>query len=143
MKLITRDTDYAIRAVCCIAVTQKVSKSVSVLADELDIPRPFLRKILQMLNKKGILTSTKGKGGGFVLEKDPDKITVFNLVEIFQGPFLINEHIFKGKMCPFIKKCLLKKKIDKIENNVEKDLNGITIKSLLQEKAFKVWQKEK
>lgn len=143
MKLITRDTDYAVRAVCCIAANKKLSKSVLVLADELDIPRPFLRKILQTLNKKGILKSTKGKGGGFVLAKDPNKITIFNLVEIFQGPFLINEHMFKGKMCPFIKRCFLKKKIDNIEKNVEMELSGITINSLLKEKAFKVWQKEK
>ena len=51
--------------------------------------------------------------------------------------------MFKGKMCPFIKRCFLKKKIDNIEKNVEKELSGITINSLLKEKAFKVWQKEK
>ena len=55
MKLITRDTDYAIRALCFIARFKKKIVSVSELVKVLKIPRPFLRKILQTLNKKRIL----------------------------------------------------------------------------------------
>ena len=51
MKLITRDTDYAIRALCCIAGSGKKELSVRDLTDRLAMQRPFLRKILQKLNK--------------------------------------------------------------------------------------------
>ena len=66
MKLITRDTDYALRALCFIAKHKKEIISVDRLAEESKIPRPFLRKILQKLNRAGILKSYKGQGGGFI-----------------------------------------------------------------------------
>ena len=133
MKLITRDTDYAIRALSCIASTKGGMITVSALSDELDIPRPFLRKIFQILNKAGLLKSYKGKGGGFSLVEKSDKITIFDLVEIFQGPFQLSEHTFKGQMCPNMKVCYLKTKLDDIEEGVVKKLKTITIASLVKE----------
>ncbi len=130
MKLITRDTDYAIRALTCIAGGEAKIVNVSELAKKLDMPKAYLRKILQQLGKQGVLKSTKGKGGGFSLKMKPEKITIFKLMEIFQGPFTLNEHIFKGKMCPRIKICHLKSKVDKIENNVIRELKKLSIKEI-------------
>jgi Rrf2 family protein len=131
MKLITRDTDYAVRALCCIAKAGKKVVSVRDLTKELRIPRPFLRKILQILNKKKILKSYKGGGGGFSLSGNAKNITVFDLMEIFQGPFKITEHRFKNKVCPHTKKCKLKKKLDTIERSVERNLKSIILADLL------------
>ncbi|MBD3380029.1 MAG: Rrf2 family transcriptional regulator [Candidatus Omnitrophica bacterium] len=130
MKLLTRDTDYAIRALSCIA-GEKGVVSVTSLTEKLDVPRPFTRKILQILNKKGILVSIKGKGGGFKLAVPPGEISLFRLMEIFQGPFEMNEHVFKGERCPYLKVCKLKKKLDKIEKGVAGELKSITLDSLI------------
>lgn len=132
MKLITRDTDYAIRAICFIARHKKKLISVSELARELKAPRPFLRKILQILNKKGVLISFKGQGGGFKLARSPRNIFIIDLIEIFQGPLKFNECIFKKKICPDAKKCALKKEIALIERYVLSELRFITIASLLE-----------
>ena len=131
MKLITRDTDYAIRAICCIAGSESGMVTVTELSEKLDIPRPFLRKIFQILNKKGLLKSFKGKSGGFSLTADPQKITVLEILEAFQGSFQLSEHVFKGKTCPNIDACFLKGKLDKIEKSVKKELGSITIGSLV------------
>ena len=130
MNLITRDTDYAIRSLCCIAKKKKALVSVNELVAELKIPRPFLRKILQILNKKGILRSYKGKGGGFILKKPLSKISVGDMIRIFQGPVKLQEHLFKGHICPSIKRCALKKKIDAIERHVVSELSSISLSSL-------------
>ncbi|MFH1459013.1 MAG: Rrf2 family transcriptional regulator [Candidatus Omnitrophota bacterium] len=132
MKMITRDTDYAIRALGCIAQTKERIVTVSHLQKELAMPRSFLRKILQLLTKKGLLRSAKGKGGGFSLDKNADKITIFDVIEIFQGPLKLNKHVFKGKICPAIEACIFKKKLDIIEGNLINEFKAITIKSLLK-----------
>ena len=132
MKLITRNTDYAVRALCCIAEQKQEVISADQLVKSLEMPRPFLRKILQTLNKEGLLNSSKGKGGGFALAVSPGKITVTDLMKIFQGPLKLNECTFKKKVCPNIKDCLLKKKIDEIEEEVILRLKAITIESLLK-----------
>ena len=132
MNLITRNTDYAIRALCYIVKSNKDIVSVKELIESLKMPRPFLRKVLQELNKKGILRSYKGKNGGFVLATRPEKIYVSKLIEIFQGPIKLQEHTFKKKICPEIKSCILKKKIDEMEKYTISRLNSLSIASLLK-----------
>lgn len=131
MRLITRNSDYAIRAVCFMAKRRGSVIPATTLVRELKIPRPFLRKILQILNRKGILTSCRGKGGGFMLKADPDSITLPRLMEIFQGPLRLNECFFKKRICPGRSVCPLKKRIDKIEARALDELRSITIGSLI------------
>lgn len=132
MKLITRDTDYAVRALIYMVQAKKKIVSTTELIDELKIPKPFLRKILQTLNRKGVLFSYKGQGGGFSLAKPCNKIRLIDLIEIFQGPFVINECVFKKKICPNRSTCPLKSKLDYIESKVVKELEPVTIKSLME-----------
>jgi len=132
MKLITRDTDYAIRALCFIAKNEGRIVSVSGLVKAVGVPRPFIRKILQILNKKGLLISYKGKGGGFRLNRVPVDMNVLELIEAFQGPFELSEHKFKGRACLYIKKCRLREKICKIEKQLAIKLRNITIASLIK-----------
>ncbi len=132
MKLIIRDTDYAVRALCFIAKSKKNRVPVSWLVRELNIPRPFLRRILQVLNQKKILNSYKGQGGGFSLAKPKEEISLIDLMKIFQGHIKLNECLFKKKICPNIKVCKLKKKIDKIEKHVLSELREITLAYLLK-----------
>lgn len=132
MKLITRDTDYAIRAICYIAQQKKRVVSAVELVEKLRTPHPFLRKILQALNKRKILRSYKGSGGGFKLSTASNKVSLVDLMEVFQGALTLNECFLKRLACPDIKICPLRKKIKNIENYVFKQLRSITIASLLK-----------
>ena len=131
MKLITRDTDYAVRALCFMARSENEVVSVSDLIRALKIPKAFLRKLLQVLNKKRILTSSKGKGGGFALARPADKIFLVKLMEIFQGTFQLNECFFKKGRCGNVRTCPLRKRLMQLEGVVSEELKSITIASLL------------
>ena len=135
MKLITRNTDYAVRALCCIAEQKQEVISADQLVKSLEMPRPFLRKILQTLNKEGLLNSSKGKGGGFALAVSPGGITLTDVMKIFQGPIRLNECKFKKSNCPNINDCLLKKKIDEIEKEVIVKLKTITMASIIKKEV--------
>jgi len=130
LKLITRDTDYALRAICYIAKHKSKIVSVSELTKELGISRPFLRKILQILNQKGILHSYKGSKGGFNLSKQAANIFLMDLIDIFQGPFSLNKCSLSKKKCPQTEKCPLRKKIESIESYVVDELKSVNIASL-------------
>jgi len=132
MKLITRDTDYALRALCFIAGHKAEIVSAGRLVKKSKIPRPFLRKILQRLNRAGILKSYKGQGGGFILVTPAHKIFLLDLIKIFQGPLKLNECFFKKKTCPNTKTCKLRKKISNIEKYVVSQLKNFTIADLLK-----------
>ncbi|MFZ3085122.1 MAG: hypothetical protein WA097_00560, partial [Candidatus Hydromicrobium sp.] len=62
----------------------------------------------------------------------PEKIYIGKLIEIFQGPIKFQEHTFKKKICPEIKSCVLKKKIDAMEKYTISRLNSLSIASLLK-----------
>ena len=131
MKLITRNTDYAMRALCYIARQNKESVSAAEMVAKLRIPRSFLRKILQVLSGKGLLKSTKGQGGGFSLSRPKEKILLTDLIRIFQSAIQLNECVFKKKICPHRARCVLKKEIDEIEEKVLGRLGRISIASLV------------
>jgi Rrf2 family protein len=131
MKLITRDTDYALRAICFIAKNKCQRICTPQIEKALKIPRPFLRKILQILNKRNILVSCKGAGGGFTLADSARNLTLTELMEVFQGPLRLNECLFKKAKCPNTKKCLLRKKIKDIEKYIIKELSSVTLASLI------------
>jgi Rrf2 family cysteine metabolism transcriptional repressor len=117
----------------CFISGQKAKRvSASELVSDLKMPRPFLRKILQVLNKKGILRSSKGQGGGFLLAKPANKIFLLDLIEIFQGPLNLNDCFFKKMPCADARTCILRKKIGYIEKYVVSQLKSINISSLIR-----------
>lgn len=132
MKLITRDTDYALRAVCFIAKNKERLYPVSSLVKNLRIPGPFLRKLLQVLHNKGILNSFKGKGGGFSLAKPPEYIFLTDIMHIFQGEFCLNECSLGKGICPHTKDCPLRERILRIEKYVRKELSSVAVASLIK-----------
>jgi Rrf2 family protein len=52
------------------------------IAKEYRIPKEFLLKIMQNLAKAGVLKSKRGRNGGFVLGREPDQITLFDIFEV-------------------------------------------------------------
>ena len=132
MSLINRKTDYALRALVFIAANNQAITTTNDLIEHLKLPRPFLRKILQVLNRKKILKSHKGNRGGVSLAMPADKIFLLDLVKIFQGPFDLNECLFKKKLCPGARGCRIKKKLDDIEAYVISQLESISVASLLK-----------
>ncbi len=130
MKLITRNTDYALRAVGYIA-QQKHVVTVTELVKILGVPRSFMRKILQQLSKAGILKSYKGQGGGFSLNLGAGKIYLTEIMRIFQGELSLNGCFLKKDICPNQGKCILRKKIRLIEKNALAQLKRINIASLI------------
>jgi Rrf2 family protein len=132
VKLITRNTDYAVRALISIAKNKEKIVPVTRLVQELKIPKAFLRKILQILNKKGILNSYKGIGGGFRLAASPDKIFLLDLVEIFQGELKLNECMFRKRICANREFCELRARICDIERFAYLKLKSANITSLIK-----------
>ncbi|MDO8535720.1 MAG: Rrf2 family transcriptional regulator [Candidatus Omnitrophota bacterium] len=132
MKLLTRNTDYGIRALCFIAKEKDRVVAAPELVKALKIPRAFLRKILQALTKNCFVKSYKGIGGGFKLALSPGKIYIVEVAKVFQGDFRLNECFLNKKICPDRRTCPLKRKIDKIEKDVVSELGVITIGELIK-----------
>ncbi len=82
----SRSAEYAIRAFVYLASVPKGKYAmVKTIAEDSGIPAHFLAKILQQMARKGFLRSSKGPTGGFCLSRDPDEITLLEIVEAIDG----------------------------------------------------------
>lgn len=54
------------------------------------LPKQYLTKIFSMLVRVGIITPVRGKGGGYVLGRDPAAITLLDIIEAVEGPIFLN-----------------------------------------------------
>jgi Rrf2 family protein len=80
--MITTKSRYALRAVIDIAMHQDGGAvRRSDIARRQEIPRYYLERILLMLRDSGILRSRKGPGGGFMLNRDPDRYTAWDVID--------------------------------------------------------------
>lgn len=86
--MISKKAKYALKALKVLAENYegKDSLTVSDIASEENIPKKFLEAILLELRNNGLLTSHKGKNGGYSLNLEPAKITLARILRITDGP---------------------------------------------------------
>ncbi len=98
--VITRATEYAVRAVIFLAQQQKDS---IVLKKDIcrtqEVTPAFLTKIFQPLIKAGIVNSQRGVGGGFLLAKDPSEINMLDILEAEEGKLKLNHCLIDTDFC--------------------------------------------
>jgi DNA-binding IscR family transcriptional regulator len=81
------------------------------------------------------VTSREGGLGGFQLNISPAKIKLTDLIRIFQGEVQLSECMFRKKICPNRKGCVLRKNILQVEKKVINEFRLITIASLKKQMA--------
>jgi len=99
--MLSNTSKYAIRAVIYLAVYATDNKRIGIkkIAEALEIPSPFLGKILQVLVRRKILSSTKGPNGGFGLGKEPDTISLYDIIMEMDGDELFNSCLLGAGRC--------------------------------------------
>jgi Rrf2 family protein len=87
VKVSTRG-DYASRALLSLALHASESNPTSVrdIAERTGLPQPYLEQILLALKGAGIVRSKRGVGGGYVLARDPEEISMAQIVSAVDGP---------------------------------------------------------
>lgn len=99
--VITRATEFAVRTVIYLAQQPK-----NEIVFKKDICRTqgvtpaFLTKIMQPLIKVGIVRSQRGVGGGFLLDRDPNQITMLDILQAEEGQLRLNHCLVDTDFCP-------------------------------------------
>jgi Rrf2 family protein len=105
---ITRQADYAVRAVAYLAQLGPDRRAAtSQIAKEQQIPPSFLAKIVSQLSVAGLLQTSRGARGGVSLARDPENISLLEVVEAIDGPIVLNECVVDHSACSFSEGCLL------------------------------------
>jgi Rrf2 family protein len=106
---ITRQADYALRAMLYLAQLEPNQRAAtSQIAEEQHIPPSFLAKIISQLSIAGLIHTSRGARGGVSLARNPDEVSVLEVVEAIDGPISLNECTENPSACPFGEDCPLR-----------------------------------
>lgn len=98
--LISRTSQYAIQSLIYIAVQDQSTPILSrQVAERLQVPAPYLAKIMQTLSKGGLVTSFRGRLGGFCLSESPENIDLMRILLITEGPEFTKDCLLGLKVC--------------------------------------------
>ena len=136
--MLSNSCRYGIRAVMYLASRPSGEKmtGITTISKDLNLPTPFLAKILQQLAKHKILNSLKGPHGGFSLLKDPKEITLLDIVRTIDGDDIFNNCIIHNSTCRYVSErkesCALHDDYSVIRKDLMKLFRSSTIYDLVQ-----------
>ncbi|MBK8506637.1 MAG: Rrf2 family transcriptional regulator [Saprospiraceae bacterium] len=99
--MFSKSCKYAIRAILYLAVYTSEDQKMGVedLAAKLDVPKHFLAKILQQLTRNRLVSSSKGRNGGFYLTKENQKSNLLAVIECMDGARAFRECVLGLAEC--------------------------------------------
>ena len=136
--MLSSSCKYGIRAVTYIASKSENNTKIGIkqISKDLDLPTPFLAKILQLLAKQKILSSSKGPHGGFSLLKSPRDITLLDIVITIDGSDTFDNCVIHNRSCKSVDEekliCPIHEDYAKIRTNLVKLFSNKTIYSLVK-----------
>jgi len=135
--MLSNSCRYGIRAIIYLAGKAPDHKTgIKQIGADLNLPAPFLGKILQQLARQKILKSMKGPNGGFSIMKDPGTITLYDIVIAIDGEDTFTDCIMHDGPCRCIdrtkKPCPIHDDYGRIRSELTELFRNRTILDLVQ-----------
>ena len=128
MKFSTKG-EYGLRAAVNLSISYPIIKNLKDISAEEKISVKYLEQIIGQLRKAGIVKSTQGKNGGYVLTDNPKKIKVGEIIEATEGPIAVKCY---GTNCQMIHRCPSSFVWVKLGEQIKKTLYSIKLSDLIK-----------
>lgn len=130
-------TEYAIHSLFYLALqAQDKIILVSDVAKAQNISASYLAKVFQTLSKAGLVKSYRGSKGGYILAKEPSKISLRKIVETMEGKspiFICDDH---KRKCNFLGDCLISHVMTEAEQKMFDVLDQTSLDDLLKNLSY-------
>ncbi len=145
MRVSTRG-DYASRALLSLALRNDLGVPTSVrdLAERTGLPQPYLEQILLSLKGVGLVRSKRGVGGGYVLARPAEEITLAEIVAAVDGPIVAGDFgvPHQDGACDHEGQCVLLGVWADVGNHMREHLSSFTLADMvLQARGIKPVQR--
>lgn len=133
--MLSNTCKYAIRATVYLSVYSNPNKRIGIkeISEKLDMPSPFLGKILQTLAKNKILVSTKGPNGGFSLGRAAEDISLMDIVDIIDGTDIFDICLVRTSKCSSEKPCGIHDSVTSVRKELKNFFINQTVGDLASE----------
>lgn len=134
-----KETEYALRGLVYIQLQNTNGRKPGIIeiAKEIDAPQHYTAKILQRLVKQGLVSSIKGKGGGFYFEEGKSDLTLEKIIIQTEGIKTLTGCSFGLKQCSSESPCPMHEHYAPIRDAMNKLVSTETIQSLAEKYEIK------
>ena len=126
----SKTTEYALRILAFMAKEESTLYSANDIYENLNIPFRYLRKLLTLLSKSGLLISIQGKHGGYKISKKSNEISLLSIINISGDSPVSNECFFGFQNCAVDDKCAMHDKWTAVRENMIDVLNSTSLAEL-------------
>ncbi len=134
--MITREADYGIRLVLCLADHFETHEVIStaVVAKRMDIPYRYLRVLSRKLIASGLVLSKRGKYGGMRLARPPAEVSLLDVVRVLdpRGATL-NRCLTDSDVCSRDGMCRVHDALAELQSQFDSALNGVRFDQFLDQ----------
>ncbi|QTA37898.1 Rrf2 family transcriptional regulator [Thermosipho ferrireducens] len=128
---VTMKSEYALRLLLILSIeNRRLSTSEIVRKCRTKLPYEFAQKILSELVNAGILTSSRGKFGGYKLAKDPESITILDVVNSVDDMKSAITCFVDPSKIEFPELCSINEIWQLVMNKFEESLKSVTLEEL-------------
>jgi len=141
MKISTRGR-YGLRAMIDLAThgTDGTPIYLSDIAKRQRLSEKYLEHIFGALHKAGLVKALRGRKGGYLLTKQPDEITINEIITVLEGPCNLVDCVTDVKSCPKTDTCVTREVWSLLGNKIEEVLTGYTLAALAERQTLKTHQ---
>jgi len=123
---------YGVRAMYEIARSGSVAPvTIRQISERQNVSVSYLEQILNTLRKSGIIQSVKGPGGGYVLSRSPEKISIGEILRELEGPVAITSCLDPSEGCIRVDSCVTHLLWKSLGENIQQFLDTMSLKDLL------------
>ena len=126
-------TDYAVRTLMVLATRQERVK-IGDVAELFGISRDHVAKVVNQLARLGFVRSIRGAGGGIELGRQPDQISIGQVIVAFEGPMNLLDCVAMDNVCVIEKFCKLKGVLAEAERVQREYLESVSLADILPTK---------
>lgn len=105
--------------------------SIKEISERQNVSVAYLEQILNKLRKANLIKSIKGPGGGYLLNKSPENISIASILNELEGPVAITTCLDPERSCIMIDNCVAHLLWKALGQQIEAFLETITLKNLL------------
>jgi len=133
---IKRETDYAVRTLLHLAALgEGAAVQVRDVADQKLLPLSFVRRIVARLGAAGILSTTRGMGGGVQLARPAAEISLLDVCRAMGDDVVLNRCTDADHVCPFASGCPAQMAWAEATGILEAHLAAVTFEALARRSA--------
>lgn len=136
MLRISKLTDYAIVMLSAMAKDKAEIHAAMEISGTTGIALPTVSKILKLLLNGGVLVSTRGAKGGYVLAREPDSITVADVIAAMEGPIALTECSISHEGCEQSSGCEMRGNWSVINQTIQKALESVSLADMTRTAAL-------